>query len=119
MVNGKAKTKTEYVRKRDKREKFIEQFGMEKFDSISKIDKSWSQLLDMDVPKRFAWIWAQFLRLWGTCEHDFGGNTVMTPRSILDYCECFKVSLSVYERQLCFRMRMWAQEEINKLNKEE
>lgn len=119
IIKGKKTTKTTYVRNRDKRDKFISQFGKKKFDEISKNDGEWNRLRELELPKRFNWIWLQFLQVWGTCGHDFSGNVIFTTRTILDYCECFKVTFSVYERKLLFRMHAWAREEISNLEKKE
>ena len=107
------------MRNRDKREDFIKAHGEDDFERISKLDPKWKQLENLTLPIKFSWIWSQFIQIWGTCEHDFNGNVIFTPRAVLDYCECFKVSMTVYERRLLFRMKSWACDEKSKVDDKE
>lgn len=122
MEKGKEVTKTEYVRNSDKKKDFMEKFGLKtETDFARRVekDKNWSQFIDMELPSRYSWIWFNFLDIWRTCERDFNGNVVLTPRVILDYCECFKVSFSVVEKHLLFRIKLWAEDEIYSLKEKD
>lgn len=118
MKNGKEETKNEYVRNSDRKKKFMEGFGMKtekEFADRVSMDKSWSKFIQPELPHRFIWIWLKFIDIWRTCAHDFNGNVILTPRVIMDYCECFKVTLTVFEKHLIFRMKVWAEDEIYNL----
>ena len=82
IIKGKKTTKTTYVRNRDKRDKFISQFGKKKFDEISKNDGEWNRLRELELPKRFNWIWLQFLQVWGTCYRDWETGLIVTGKQI-------------------------------------
>lgn len=113
IKKGKKSSKTEWVRNSEKKKDFIEKFGEEKFRQAAVKDpERWGKLVEPDFPQGFRWIWLTFLDIWRTCEHDFNGNTVLTPRVLTDYCECFKVSLTVQEKHLIFRIKNWANDEI-------
>lgn len=120
VKKGRKSTKTEWVRNADKKEDFIGKFGEEKFrQAAAKDPERWGKLVEPEFPRRFRWIWLTFLDIWRTCEHDFNGNTVLTPRVLTDYCECFKASLTVQEKRLIFRMKMWAADEISSLREKD
>lgn len=122
MKKGKEVTETVYERKSDKKKDFMKNFGMNSEKDfalrVSK-DKTWSKCIDKPLPSRYSWIWFNFLDIWRTCERDFNGNVVLTPRVILDYCECFKVSFSVFEKHLLFRIKLWAEDEIYSLKEKD
>lgn len=120
MKKGKQETKTEWVRNSDKKKDFIEKFGEQKFHQVALKDPDkWGKFEEPEFPKRFQWIWFQFLNIWKTCEHDFNGNVIFTPRVILDYCECFCVTLTVNEKHLLFRMKTWAEDVIYSLKEKD
>ena len=122
MRKGKKTTETKYERNSDKKKKFMEGFGLKTESDFAKkvsLDKNWSRFVSPTLPSRFLWIWLHFLDIWRTCEHDFNGNIVLTPRVLLDYCECFKVTLTVFERHLIFRMKSWAEDEIYALKEKD
>lgn len=115
LKNKKKTTETVYERNSDKKKKFMESHRItteEKFAEKVREFGNWVDFIDPPFPSRFQWIWLHFLDIWRTCEHDFNGNIVLTPRVLLDYCECFKVSLTVQEKHLIFRMKSWAEDEI-------
>ena len=117
---GKESTETEYVRNADKKKDFISKFGKEKFEQVALKDPEvWGKLKEPPFPKEYSWIWFQFLDIWRTCGRDFAGNVILTPRQLMDYCECFKVTLTVFERHLIFRMKTWAEETIYSLKEKE
>ncbi len=114
MKKGKEISKTEWVRNSDKKKKFMDSFGMKtEADFVSRIggDKNWSKFVEPSFPPRFAWLWLTFLDIWRTCQRDFNGNVVLTPRVLTDYCECFLVSLTVQEKHLIFKIKSWAEDE--------
>lgn len=113
--NGKENTETEYERHSDKKKKFMDSHKITteaEFAEKVRGFGNWEDFIVPPFPKRFQWIWLTFLDIWRTCEHDFNGNIVLTPRVLLDYCECFMVSLSVYEKHMIFRIKSWAEDEI-------
>lgn len=115
LKNKKKTTETVYERNSDKKKKFMESHRItteEEFAEKVREFGNWVDFIDPPFPRRFQWIWLHFLDIWRTCEHDFNGNIVLTPRVLIDYCECFKVSLTVQEKHLIFRMKSWAEDEI-------
>jgi len=120
MKKGKQETETEWVRNADKKKDFIEKFGEEKFKSVALKDpKKWGKFVTPELPKRFEWIWLTFLDIWRTCSRDFNGNVVLTPRTILDYAECFSLTLTVFEKHLIFRIKSWAEDTIYSLKEKD
>ncbi len=122
LKDKKETTKTEWVCNADKKKKFMKDFKLKTEEEfIKKImnDKTMMKLCDMELPQRFTWIWFQFLDMWRTCQRDFNGNVILTPRQIIDYAECFKVSFSVYEKHLIFRMKAWAEDTIYSLREKD
>lgn len=113
----KKETRTEYVCNAQRRDGFIEKFGEAEFDRISSADEEWGKLRDIPFPKGTGWLFDHFYRIWTGCTVDFSGNKILTPREILDYCECFGVRLSYRERRLIMDMRRWAFEAIAELDK--
>lgn len=110
---------TEYVRNIDKRNDFIKKYGQKKFDEICKVDKHWAELTDIPLPNRFKWLWDKFITLWQISDIDLNGNIIFTPRTVLDYCELFKVTFSHTEILLMFRMKNWASGTIYELKHKE
>lgn len=45
--------------------------------------------------------------MWSCAERDMNGNAVITPRTVLDYEECFAIRFTVSERRLLFRMKSY------------
>lgn len=120
MKKGKQETETEWVRNADKKKDFIEKFGEEKFKSVALKDpEKWGKFVTPELPKRFEWIWLTFLDIWRTCSRDFNGNIVLTPRTILDYAECFNLTLTVFEKHLIFRIKSWAEDTIYSLKEKD
>lgn len=117
--NGEKSERTEWVCNSDKVKDFIAKFGKERFDTVSKTDENWKKFVPPEFPTRFTWIWYKFLDIWRTCGHDFNGNIILTPRVLMDYCECFMISLTVEEKRLIFRMKAWAEDTIYKLRKKD
>lgn len=112
---GKKTEKTEWVRNSDKKKDFIEKFGEKRFKDVSRTDERLAKLVSPPLPPRFQWIWLHFLDIWRTCSHDFNGNVIFTPRTLIDYCECFRVFFSVQEKHLLFRIKVWAEDEMYQL----
>ena len=122
MKKKKETTETEWVRNSDKKKKFMDGFDIKtEADFVKRVgmDKNWSRFIAPELPSRFVWIWLKFLDIWRTCGHDFNGGVVLTPRTLLDYCECFCVTLSVFEKHLIFRMKSWAEDEIYSLREKD
>ena len=122
LKKGKEVSETEYVRNADKKKKFMESFHLKTEDDFIRkvsMDKNWKKFIAPEFPKRYSWLWFTFLDLWRTCGHDFNGNVILTPGTLMDYCRCFLVNLSVYEKHLVFRMKGWAEDEIYSLKKKD
>lgn len=116
VKKGKKTTETKYVRNMDKRKDFIAKFDEKRFKSAAEKDpERWGRLADVPIPDRYRWLWWTFLEIWRTCQRDFAGNVVLTPRVLMDYCECFRTSLTVREKRLVFQMKSWAEDEAYKL----
>lgn len=111
-------TRTEYVCNAQKRDGFIRKFGKAEFDRVSAADEEWGRLRDIPFPKGTNWLFDHFYRIWTGCAADFSGSKILTPRQILDYCECFGVRLTYRERGLIMRMRHWAFEAISEMDKD-
>lgn len=43
------------------------------------------------------------------------GNKIITPADVNAYCECFKVDLTIEEREIIFLMKEWAGEAVAEL----
>ena len=77
---------------------------------MSAVGKKWNKLKDIPIPEGYGWIWEVFLQMWKMCERDFNGNIIFTPRTILDYEQCFGVTLNIIDRRLLIKMKDWANE---------
>lgn len=115
----KTETKTVYTRNIDKREDFIKKFKQSAFEDICKTDIKWAKLKTIPIPSGCEWIFSHFLEIWYLCDVDFGGNKIFRPKDIIEYCECFGITMSYYERRLLLKMKSWAMSEIFKLNTDE
>lgn len=119
-INTKTKqkeTKTKYVRNIDRREDFIRKFKQKAFDKICEEDESWAKLKTIPIPNGYIWLFNHFLEIWYMCDVDFGGNRIFQTKDILNYCKCFGVNISYYERYLLVKMKGWAMSEISQLDK--
>lgn len=106
LVDGKQTTIKETKRHIEEREQIIKEGGIEKLQKLQKLDpKRYGKLDYLELPKCYKWIWEQFYAMWSYAERDMGGNAVITPRTILDYEECFAVNFTVDERRLILRMK--------------
>lgn len=83
----------------------IKELGIVKFRKAQAKDPKFAKLEYLELPKCYKWIWGQFYNLWSCAERDMNGNAIITPRTILDYEECFCVHFTVAERKLIFRMK--------------
>lgn len=72
------------------------------------MDEYWASLKDLPLPSQFEYIFRKFMDIRESCQYDFSGNIIFTPRQILDYEECFGLSFSYYERTLLMKMKTWA-----------
>jgi hypothetical protein len=108
-------TKKKFTSNYEKRTDFIKKMGEEAFEKVSSVDKKWKKLRDIPIPDGYAWIWNVFLQIWMMCERDFNGNIIFTPRTILDYEQCFGVNLSILDRHLLVKMKDWASEIVYEL----
>lgn len=116
---GKKETKKKYTSNYEKRTDFIKKMGEEAFEKVSSVDSKWKKLRDIPVPDGFMWIWGVFLQMWRMCERDFNGNIIFTPRTILDYEQCFGVNFTILDRQLLIKMKEWANEIVFELKNSE
>lgn len=105
------------MRNIDKRVDFVKKFGQEKFDKICTEDKTWANLKDIPVPNLFKWLFSQFLSIRQSCEYDFNGNIIFTPRTIIDYSECLGIEFSYREKQTLLAMNIWAEEKVREVRK--
>ena len=108
-------SKTHYRTKAEERTDFIKKFGEDAFNQVSRVDDKWKKLKELPIPDGFAWLWGVFLQIWKMCERDFNGNIIFTARSVLDYEQCFGVTLSISDRQYLFKMKDWACETVYEL----
>jgi hypothetical protein len=69
-------------------------------------------LLDIPAPDCFAWIYGKFIQLYNA------SDAILTPATIREYEELFQFSFTLYEKELLFRMKNWAADEKDKLEKE-
>lgn len=126
MKKGKESSETEWVRNVDKRENFIKKFGgkdrelgEKKFLEVCKKDPNYEKLQDILCPPQYSWIFKHFMQIWQNAEHDMMGNVVFTFRTINEYVECFKVPLTVEDKEELFKMKNWALETISELKEKE
>ena len=101
----------------EKRDKFIKSFGDKEFRKICLQDDSYAKLQDIPFPPGWTWLFNHFYSMWRHCECDFNGNRIFTPKVITDYCECFKVKLTVREKREVMMMHEWASMAIAELEK--
>lgn len=110
---GKEITETEWRCNSDKKREYMTTYHLKtdkEFADKVKGYENWSKFISPPLPSRFQWIWLHFLDIWRTCSRDFNGNVIMTPRTLIDYCECFKVFFTVQEKHLLFRIKNWAED---------
>lgn len=93
--------------------------GKEKFDSLAETSERFAKLKDVPFPTRYSWIWGHFLAIWGQCETDMAGNRIFSFRTINEYVECMKVPLSVIDKRILFKMKIWANEQISEMKEKE
>lgn len=115
---GEKKSRTVLKKNIDEREKFIKIFSREEFDKLCAEDPKWAKYRDEPFPPGTSWLFGHFLEMWYSCRSDFNGNKIFTPRTILDYCECFGVELTIFERRKIMSMKHWAVSVIQELNKQ-
>lgn len=89
---------------------------MEKFNEICLKDKKWNELKDIEIPHEYLWIWGHFIAIWQQCLFDFNGNRQFDYRTVMDYAECMKVPLTVKDKRIIFRMKVWAFEQIREMD---
>lgn len=89
--------------------------GREKFEQLAKTSERFEKLQDIPFPVQYSWIWGHFLAIWGQCETDLMGNRIFTYRTINEYMECMKVPLTVVDKRILFKMKTWANEQIEKM----
>lgn len=114
----KSEQKTEWKTKVEDRENFIKTFGEKRFKQVCKEDPKFAELDFLPFPEGFNWIVQQFLKIWRHCEIDINGNRIFTPRTIIDYCNCFGINLNYHERQFIIKMKEWVVEAIAQLKSE-
>lgn len=110
--------KTEVVRKCDERDSFIKQFGKDKFEEESQKGRSFEKYVDIPIPEQYQYVWEHFLMIWTYTEVDINGRKVFTFGTVRDYEQCFGYSFSIKEKNLFFKIRNWAMEIINELDKD-
>ena len=99
------------------RDNFIKRFGKEKFEKLVQTDSYYKRFREPSIPLGCNWIWRHFMMIWQNCNHDFGGNPILSFGEINDYETCMKVKLSLVEKRLILKMKDWAMEKISELNK--
>lgn len=105
------------MRNVDKRKKFIEAFGKEKFLELAKTDERYKKLLSIKLPDECQWLWRHFQRIWRDAERDMNGYPIITPQTVLVYMEYYCVNFDVKQRELIMQMKLWAIETIAELRK--
>ncbi|MCQ2086563.1 MAG: hypothetical protein MJZ37_00605 [Bacilli bacterium] len=117
-LTKKREEKTEWTSNAEKRQEFIDKFGEKKFDELAKEDPKFAELQPLPFPEGFTWLFNHFYKIWRHCETDINGNRIFTPRQIIDYCQCFGVTMNFRERAMVLKMKEWAVEAIVELKKE-
>ena len=79
-------------------------------------DERYAKLKPLPVPKPFGWLFEHFKMIYKHGSHDMWGNKILQPIDVINYCECFKVVLTIEERKLIFLMKDWVSEVISELN---
>jgi hypothetical protein len=74
--------------------------------------KKWERFLEIDPPDCFEWIYWEFIKL-----HN-ASDAVITPATIRDYEELKQMRFKLVEIDLIFRMKYWAFDEKQRLEKE-
>lgn len=74
--------------------------------------KKWERFLDLDPPDCLAWLYSEFIRL-----HN-ANDAVITPTTIRDYEALKQFRFKLVEIDLIFRMKAWANDEKQQLEKE-
>ena len=93
--------------------------GERKFNELCEKDKKWNKLKDIPIPARYRWVWEHFIAIWQQCEIDFYGRRVLTYGTVNDYVKCMKVPLSVVDKRLIFKMKVWAFQQIEDMEQKE
>lgn len=107
------------MRNVDERIKFIEKFGEQRFLETCKKDKKFEQLKEIPCPPEYSWIFRHFMSIWQNAEYDMAGNVIFTYRTVNDYVECMKVPLTVEDKKMLFRMKVWALNAISELKEKD
>ena len=68
--------------------------------------------MEIAPPECFSWLYGEFINLYNANE------TVITPATIREYQELKQFHFTLYEIDLIFRMKNWANDEKQKLEKE-
>lgn len=111
-------TKTEMVRNSDERDNFIKQFGIDRFDEQCVKGKSFEKYVDIPIPEQYQYVWEHFMMIWAHAEVDFNGKKVFSFGTVRDYEQCYGYRFTVKEKNLFFKMKTWAIEIVNELDKD-
>lgn len=106
------------VRNSDERDKFIEQFGIDRFDENAKKGKQFEKYVDIPMPEQYQYVFDHFMMIWANAEYDFNGNKIFSFGTVRDYEQCYGYKFTVKEKNLFFKMKNWATEVVNELNKD-
>lgn len=101
----------------DDRKDLIEDIGEEEFFN----NESYKEFWDYPCPFCFLYIFKVFLELYNSCTV-IGGVSYfehITWQDIDSYCRVRKIDLSQLEIDYLLKIKNWAKDEINKLEKEE
>ncbi len=68
--------------------------------------------MDIEPPECFSWLFSKFISLYNA------SDAVITPATIREYEDLYQFRFTIYENELLFRMKGWAREEKDNLEKE-
>lgn len=119
--NGRKNTEPDFEyetsRHYEERKKFIEQFGIERFDKETGPGKTFEKFVDIPIPNQYSYIWEHFIYIWSQSDYDMNGNKIFTFGTVKEYQDLFGYDFSPNEIKLFFKMKNWAVEIVSELNK--
>jgi hypothetical protein len=69
--------------------------------------------MEIKPPECFSWVYHEFIKLYNA------SDTIITPATVRDYEKINQFRFKLYEIELIFHMKIWARDEIQKLDNEE
>ncbi|MCQ2081586.1 MAG: hypothetical protein MJZ11_08000 [Lachnospiraceae bacterium] len=125
MVQKKKKSKSgdntpettyETVRHCEERDKFIEQFGIERFDKEAQPGGTFEKYVDIPIPEQYQYVWEHFIYMWSQSEIDINGNRIFSFGTVKEYQDLFGYDFSIADKKMFFKMKNWATEIVCELD---